>query len=132
MTTEAEMVDFLSNEVSIPFEEGNLMIKVMVVENFSETQSVIMFKSHHSVADGMSLIGLLVSMQDQYNPDQLYEFSPSQSFWKSLLMWICIPYSILRALCYVSFSLKGHNNALTAYKYDGKPLSGCKKAAVSE
>ena len=65
--TEKALIDFLANEVSIPFEEGKLFYKVFVVENYSETQSVVMFKSHHCLADGMSLVGLLTSLQDVYD-----------------------------------------------------------------
>ena len=65
--SDAALTEFYLTEMNIPFEEGKLFFKVFVVENFSETQSVIMFKCHHAIADGMSLIGLLCSMQDQYD-----------------------------------------------------------------
>ena len=65
--SDAALAEFYTTEMNIPFEEGKLFFKVFVVENFSETQSVVLFKCHHAIADGMSLIGLLCSMQDQYD-----------------------------------------------------------------
>ena len=64
INSDAALSEFYLTEMNIPFEEGKLFFKVFVVENFSETESVILFKCHHAIADGMSLIGLLCSMQD--------------------------------------------------------------------
>ena len=76
MRTDKDLTEFLQNEVSIPFDEDGLWYKVFAVEDFSETESVVMFKSHHALADGMSLIGLITSIQDTYSVDQLREFRP--------------------------------------------------------
>ena len=61
---EEHLLRFLEQEVTIPFTEGRLFYKVFAVENFSDGQSVLVFKCHHALADGMSLIGLLTSLQD--------------------------------------------------------------------
>ena len=101
--TEEDLVCFLENEASIPFEDGGLSYRMFVVENFSETESVLIFKCHHSLADGMSLIGLLTSMQDHYSIDQLREFGPQFPWWKKLLLWICLPFSMLTGMFFVLF-----------------------------
>ena len=67
LKTEQALVDFLTHEVSTPFDKNGLLYKVFVVEDFSETESIVMFKCHHALADGMSLIGLIACMQDHYN-----------------------------------------------------------------
>ena len=50
------------SDIANPFDENGLFYKIIAVEDFSETESVIMFKCHHVLADGMSLIGLIASM----------------------------------------------------------------------
>lgn len=61
---EGHLIQFLEKEVTVPFQDGTLFYKVFVIENFSETESVLVFKCHHALADGMSLIGLLTGLQD--------------------------------------------------------------------
>lgn len=61
---EKDLTRFLEREATIPFEEGGFYFKVFALENYSETESVLMFKCHHALADGMSLMGLLTCLQD--------------------------------------------------------------------
>ena len=67
--TEKHLIEFLEKEVTIPFRDGSLFYKVFAVENYSATESVLIFKCHHALADGMSLVGLLKSLQDHYSRD---------------------------------------------------------------
>ena len=60
----------------IPFEDDGLQFKLFAVENYNEKESVLLFKCHHALADGMGLIGLTACLQDQYVKDQLFEFAP--------------------------------------------------------
>ena len=62
LTNDQALVDFLTHESGTPFDENSLWYKVVAVENYSEKKSAIMFKCHHALADGMSLIGLIASM----------------------------------------------------------------------
>ena len=100
-----------------------------MVEDFSETESVVMFKCHHALADGMSLIGLIACMQDHYSISQLYEFRPYIPCYKKLCMWLCMPFCMITALFFVLCKLSIQNNALTL---NNDQLSGIKKAAIGE
>lgn len=42
----------------IPFDDDGLQFKLFAVENYNEKESVLLFKCHHALADGMGLIGL--------------------------------------------------------------------------
>ena len=122
----------MSTEMSIPFEEGKLFFKVFVIEDYSETESIMLFKCHHAIADGMSLIGLLSSMQDEYRYDQLYEFAPKLSCCTTLLMWLCLPFSICQALWHILFVLNHQKTIFTAYREAGQELSGKKIGAIQD
>ena len=100
-----------------------------VVEDFSETESIVMFKCHHALADGMSLIGLIACMQDHYNISQLYEFRPYIPCYKKVFMWICMPFCMVTALFHVLCRLSIQHNALTL---ENDQFSGIKKAAIGE
>ena len=113
LNTEQALVDFLTHEVSTPFDKNGPLYKVFVVEDFSETESIVMCKCHHALADGMSLIGLIACMQDHYNISQLYEFRPYIPCYKKLCMWLCMPFCMVTALFHVLCKLNVQNNALT-------------------
>ena len=80
--SDEHLVRFLEKEVTIPFHDDTLFYKVFAVENYSDRESVVIFKCHHALGDGMSLVGLLTSLQDHYSHDQLYEFAPNVSCFK--------------------------------------------------
>jgi NRPS condensation-like uncharacterized protein len=61
---DADLTRFLELEVAIPFKENELMYKLFAVEDFNEKESVLLFKCHHALADGMSLMGLITCLQD--------------------------------------------------------------------
>ena len=59
---ETDLCRFLEVEATIPFEDGQLPYKVFALEGYSESETVLMWKCHHALADGMSLMGLLTSL----------------------------------------------------------------------
>lgn len=61
---EADLTRFLEREVTIPFKEGGMFFKIFVVENYNDKESVLLFKCHHALADGMALMGLVTALQD--------------------------------------------------------------------
>jgi NRPS condensation-like uncharacterized protein len=84
----------LEREVTIPFEEGGFFFTIFALQNYSEKESVLLVKFHHSLADGMGLIGLCASLQDEYNHDQLYEFAPKLNWCQFAGMIITLPFTV--------------------------------------
>ena len=96
---------FLELESTTGFAEDGLFYKLFIVEDFSERESVVMFKCHHALADGMSLIGLIASMQENYSKEMMYEFRPKLSCCGRLCLFFCTPLIMLRALIDIYFFL---------------------------
>lgn len=109
---EAGLTAFLEREVSIPFQSGQFFFRVFALEDYKENESVLLVKFHHSLADGMGLMGLCASLQDEYFHQHLYEFAPSISCCKLALMWLIFPFSLLYELANVIF-MKRENNLLS-------------------
>ena len=57
-----DLCRFLEREATIPFEDGDLPYKVYLVQDYSENESVLMWKCHHGLSDGMALMGLMTSL----------------------------------------------------------------------
>ena len=112
LNSDASLAKFLEVEAARGFAEDGLFYRLYSVENYSETESVMMFSCHHAVSDGMSLIGLIASMQETYNKDQMYDFRPRMSFCMEILKFICMPICLLTALAFVG-AMPQQENALT-------------------
>jgi hypothetical protein len=39
------------------------------IEDYNETESLYLFKSHHCLADGMALISMIINCQDDFKPE---------------------------------------------------------------
>ena len=89
-----------------------------------------MFKCHHALADGMSLIGLIASMQENYSKEMMYEFRPKLSCCGRLCLVLCTPLIMLRALVDIYFFQPIQKNVLTLK--DGEEYSGIKRGAIGE
>lgn len=126
--TDRHLAQFVEREVQIPFRSGELFYKVIAVQDFSETESVLIFKGHHALMDGVSIMQLFSSFQDKYDKDQLYEFGPKLSFLSWLLVFLCLPVSMVRAACFSQFILRKERNL---WAKPGRNLSGIKKIGLS-
>lgn len=91
---------------------------------------MLLVKFHHSLADGMGLIGLCASLQDEYYHDQLYEFAPKLNWCQWIGMVLSLPYTVVRQLVNVLFMMRTSDNALTLPP--GKQLSGVKHGYIHE
>ena len=56
--SEKELTEFLAKESQIRDDDDLPKFKVVYMPEFTETESALMFKTHHSFADGLALITL--------------------------------------------------------------------------
>lgn len=56
LKTEQDLADFLMQEEKIPFATDGLMHKSFIIPKFKEDKSLYVFKCHHVLADGLSLL----------------------------------------------------------------------------
>lgn len=62
--TEQELADFMCAEQSIREPLGYFQWKVFLIEDYSETESIFVWKVHHSLADGIALIMFFSNLCD--------------------------------------------------------------------
>ena len=62
--TEQELADFMCAEQAIREPLGYFQWKVWLIEDYNETESVFVWKVHHSVADGIALIMFFSNLCD--------------------------------------------------------------------
>lgn len=96
-----------------------------MVPDFTETQSIIIWKSHHVIGDGIGTLLFLSTLQDEYSPDQWIQTSSIPSFFMKVMLILTKPLTLTYAfLCFFFWSTD--NNVLK----QGKPLNGYKKASI--
>lgn len=89
---EKALCDFISKESDIKFSFDELQYKIYVVEDYSETESILVYKFNHALGDGLGLLNLLMNVQDGgLKEDQQI---PMKSFtfctWvKMYMLWLC-------------------------------------------
>jgi len=56
-----DVAHFLAKEVNIRDPLGGPQYRFWFVEDYSETESLVMFKCHHAMADGIALILMFIN-----------------------------------------------------------------------
>jgi len=88
-------------------------MKVMIGKVEDQNRSVLIFKCHHALTDGMSLIALTAAVQDVYDKSKLFEFAPKLSICKQFIIFLTLPFTIVWNLGIILFALSANKNALT-------------------
>jgi hypothetical protein len=57
-----ELSDLMQEQQNINLPENELQWKVWLVPNFNETQSIMIWKSHHVIGDGLGVMILLSTL----------------------------------------------------------------------
>jgi len=81
---------------TIPDEE--VQWKCWVCPDYSEEQSIIVWKSHHVIGDAMSALLLLGVLQDKYDPSDYIQTTSVPPFWQKTLLLVFKPLIALYAL----------------------------------
>jgi len=82
------MIDHQSNRLGLNF----LQWRIYLIPDYSETESVFVFKIHHSVADGIALILMMFSLTDQPKVEDYPSIMVRFGWLKNILIHLCMPF----------------------------------------
>ena len=123
--SEKDLGDFLTNTINEPLPLSSPQWRMWFYENYSDEESVIIFKEHHVMADGLGILEIILLMTDEFNPDALIDFRPTTWF-KQMILYMISPlfilYYLLPILC------KRRDN----FSITNVPLSGRKQVAFGK
>lgn len=92
--SEKDIGDFLASEINKPIPHNTPQWRMWIYENYSETESAIMLKEHHVMADGVGILEILLLMTDEFRPDALIDFRPT-TWIKQLILYLISPLFVL-------------------------------------
>lgn len=129
-----EFSDYMSIHQNTFMPEEKQQIRVTLIPNFSETQSIALFKVHHVIGDGLGLILMIAFLQDQYNKNVWIQTTSVRSFWTKLFLNVIKPFTITYAFLFFLFwgtdnnFIKKKTVELAGYKKN----SICKPFSIEE
>lgn len=68
----------------------------------------MILKAHHCLADGLGFATLFLAFSDIYDPKALPAMKPLPCL-KKMIVYICLPFLVLRSSLYMLFLFKDHN-----------------------
>ena len=92
--SERDLGDFLAANVNIPLPLDQPQWRMWIYENYSETESAIMFKEHHVMADGLGILEIILTICDEFKPEAIIDFRPT-TWLKQLILYMISPLFIL-------------------------------------
>lgn len=88
---------FMSEEQNVNIPESQLQWKVWICADYSATQSVIIWKSHHVIGDGIGILLMLSMLQNEYDKKQWIQTTEVGSALKKALLFALRPVTALYA-----------------------------------
>lgn len=126
--TDADLTQFLEKEQTIRDPLTCLQYKFFFVPDFSESQSVLIFKQHHCFCDGIATLVLTCGMTKSYNPDQFSRLAPPMSLCDRFMKYATLPMTMTMAY----FSLFAHRDGENEVANNFSKLTGQRKIAFTK
>jgi len=103
ITTEENLKSIQHKMILEPFKQDGCLWEIKLIwnykeENCEELKSVVVFKCHHTLGDGYSLIKIFSKVADMDMKSLSVPNYPKISFWRKLTTLIRIPYDIAKFL----------------------------------
>jgi len=120
---EKQLADFMAKEQSIELPLDNVQWRVWLVEDYTETESVFIYKCHHVMADGIALMLNLANIMD--NPDvKTFPYMALRfPFWQRILIHLLVPFMILRISIEQFVFWRRENNGIKNEEIESKLTS---------
>jgi hypothetical protein len=116
----------MAKELQVEIEKDNVQHRSYFIEDYSETESVYVFKMQHCYADGLALVNYLYILQDEDNICQLPKFRFYTTFQKYFLYAIS-PFIAMYALVKIKTMVTDVNVIA-----NGKQPTGVKRASFGD
>jgi len=82
---------------SIREEYDTVQYRFWLIPDFSKDRSVIIFKAHHSMGDGLSISTMFMQMNDTYDSSALSGFKPQTLLFR-IFTYLSFPLLLLKFL----------------------------------
>jgi len=126
--TERDLVDFIEGEIFTRIDPTLPPYKWFIVQDYLEGKSLLIYKYHHSFADGLGLIGLMAVLADEYDYSNLINQTKALSCGMKLLVFATLPVTLLMMVA-KTIGLKKQDNIL---KKPGLVLNDDPRCAMSK
>ena len=127
---EKQLAEFMEEEQAIRDEFGNVQWRAFLIQDYSPTESILVYKVHHSVADGISSILMCGNLTD--NPDARSFPSMALRFalWQRILINLTVPIMIGYISVQQLFCWRRERNGIKNQKVEAA-MSGRKSFAFA-
>ena len=121
--TDEELVAFMCEQQGIRDPLDNVQYKFFLIPDFKDGQGVVVIKAHHVFSDGLGFSTFFLALSNVYDMKALPALKPV-GFLKQALIYILLPFLILRISLVILFTFK--NNNIIKRK---QPMTGKKNGA---
>lgn len=98
-----QLSEFMSEQQNETIEPEELQWRVWIAPNFENNQSIMIWKSHHVIGDGVGVLCLLGMLQDHYDPKQYIQTTSKIPIWKRALLFVLKPITGILSLIQFAF-----------------------------
>lgn len=92
---EKQLADFMAKEQSIRDPIDNVQWRAFLIEDYTPTESVFIYKCHHVLADGIALMLNLANITDNPDPATFPFMALRFSLWQRVVIHLLVPVMIL-------------------------------------
>jgi hypothetical protein len=91
---ERQLASFMEKQQSIRDEFGNVQWRAFLIEDYSESESIFVYKVHHCVADGIGSILMCANLTDKPDVKTFPYMALRFAFWQRVLINLTVPFMI--------------------------------------
>ena len=122
---EKDLSNFLEKEINRVIPLNTPQYRMWIYENYNENESVIIFKEHHVMADGIGILEIIMLITDEFKPEAMIDFRPT-SWFNQLILYLISPVFLIYYLFPIVWK-RADKFSITNTK-----LSGEKKLAIGK
>lgn len=114
--------NLMSEVQNVTYPDDGLQWQVWICPNFANNESIAIFKQHHAICDGMGIMVLFGTLQEDYHPSQFIQTTQVLNAFQQFVMYLIKPFSLLYAfLWFLIWStdvncIKGNTVKLNGHK----------------
>jgi len=123
--TEQQLADFLAKEQCLRDPYDQVQYKFIFIPNYTQHESVLVFKCHQCFADGLGLVNVLLNLQDNYTQGQLLQ-GKSMNILQAVTKQLFSPIEAL-IVAFKLMTMRKEKNVI----HSGRFPQGVKNAAFS-
>ena len=109
---ETELAEFMSELQSLREPLGFVQWRLYFIEDFSEDESVMVYKVHHSLADGIATVLMFSGLTDEPKIENYPRIMPHMSVFMKLFITLVMPIYVQWIGIRTLFVLKPQRNGL--------------------